>query len=71
MVIGTFAFVPGNEGREAVTISEPGVLLAVNMALKFPDPSVVVEGGVTIPRLGLFTEKFTATPPAGLPFIKT
>ena len=62
MLIKTLAVVPGNEGREAVTIIEPGVLLAVNTRLNLPAPSVVVETGVTVPRLGSLTEKLTTTP---------
>ena len=54
MVIEVVAFVP-KEGREAVIFAVPVVLLAVNTALKFPEPSVVVEDGLTLPRLVSFT----------------
>ena len=43
MVIDVVEFVP-NEGRVAVMFAVPGVLLAVNATLKFPDASVVVKG---------------------------
>ncbi|WP_410985626.1 hypothetical protein [Bacillus cereus] len=71
MVIKEVAVIPGKLGSDAVIFKDPVPLVAVNIVIKLPEASVVVEGAM-VPRDGLLIEKLTIVPAgAGFPFINT
>ncbi|HEK9103737.1 TPA: hypothetical protein SUB30_005249 [Bacillus pseudomycoides] len=72
MVIKKLAIVPGKSGSDAVTITDPVPLVAVNIVVKLPEALVMVARGIIVPREALLTEKLTTVPAgAGFPFINT
>ncbi|WP_212936264.1 hypothetical protein [Bacillus hominis] len=71
MVIGMLAIVPGESRSEAVTVTVPGPLAAINTAVKLPEALVITARGTIKTRVGLLKEKLTISPAAGFPFTNT